>query len=194
MRCIASRWIASSHDWERIAPQPGRRPERGEAVRTDAGGDAALSGIALRVVATRRSGPATLRSAGQPQGVVVGHELAYSRLLELSARYQAHAPIFAGVRISVDPPGPRGLPRRQMTSPRAPQVSPSGPRARSWRHGRACTAGAQLVSSQNSRWSPRCGTTWSTTVAGTTRPWARQAAHSGCCARKAARARRQRGP
>ena len=42
-------------------------------------------------------------------------------------------------------PVPAGLSRRQMTSPPGPlSVSPSGPRARSWRHDRACTAGAQL--------------------------------------------------
>ena len=82
-----------------------------------------------------------------------------------------------------------------MTSPRGlawaegqPQ-RPSRAVLASWQ---GLQAGAQLRSSQNSAWSPRCGTTWSTTVAGTTRPWARQAAQSGCRARKAARARRQR--
>ena len=99
---------------------------------------------------------------------------------------------FRGHKRATACPVPAGLCREQMTSPRGGRVSPSGPRARSSRSWQGLQAGAQLLSSQNSAWSPRCGTTWSTTVAGTTRPCARQAAHSGCCARKAARARRQR--
>ena len=95
-------------------------------------------------------------------------------------------PEFRGHKQRDGPAGPRWPFPQTNDLPPGPAVSPSGPRARSSRHGRACSRRpVALVPEQ--LWSPRCGTTWSTTVAGTTRPRAWQAAHSGCCARKAAR-------
>ena len=103
-------------------------------------------------------------------------------------------PEFRGHKQATARPVPAGRSVNKLRPPGSPHALPQRPSRAVFASWQGLQAGAQLRSSQNSAWSPRCGTTWSTTVAGTTRPWARQAAHSGCCARNAARARRQRGP
>ena len=80
-------------------------------------------------------------------------------------------PEFRGHKHATARPVPAGRSRRQMTSPRGLARSAPAALARGLGSWQGLQAGAQLLSSQNSRWSPRCGTTWSTTVAGTTRPW-----------------------